>query len=84
MSSLSSLLVAVMMVGCLAGECEDQGGQCVDWRYYVCHAGLEVGLCPGDTNIRCCLHCDQICQDNEDQWSQVSSAHSQEVRSEVW
>ncbi len=38
------------------------GGQCVDWRYYVCNAGVSTGLCRGDENVRCCLYCDQECE----------------------
>jgi hypothetical protein len=34
------------------GACEDMGGTCVDWRNYVCHAGIQSGICPGDSNIR--------------------------------
>ena len=37
-------------------------GVCVDWRYYTCTAGVETGLCPGDSNIRCCLNCDAACR----------------------
>jgi len=55
------------------GACEDKGGQCIDWRYYVCHAGVESGICPGDSNIRCCLHCDSTCQSNENDWSKGDS-----------
>ena len=69
-------LVCIFFIVCAGvaegGACEDKGGQCVDWRYYVCHAGVETGICPGDSNIRCCLDCDQTCQSNEDEWSQVS------------
>merc|ERR1711872_580804 len=53
----------------IGGACEDKGGSCVDWRYFVCHAGVEKGICPGDSNIRCCLNCDQRCQDDEADWS---------------
>ncbi|TRY68830.1 hypothetical protein TCAL_15127 [Tigriopus californicus] len=49
--------------------CTNMGGTCVDWRYYVCNGGVETGLCTGDSNIRCCLSCDQTCQDNENEWS---------------
>ena len=41
-----------MNISASGGACEDKGGQCIDWRYYVCHAGVESGICPGDSNIR--------------------------------
>ena len=44
--------VSLMITILSGGACEEQGGQCVDWRYYVCHAGVESGICPGDSNIR--------------------------------
>ena len=40
-------------------------------RHYICHAGVESGLCPGDADIRCCLHCDDTCQTNEEEWGKV-------------
>ena len=49
--------------------CTALGGTCVDWRYYVCHAGVESGLCDGDSNRRCCLDCDATCEANEDTWA---------------
>jgi len=49
--------------------CVDAGGSCVDWRYYVCHGGVETGLCGGDSNRRCCLTCDSACQDREDTYN---------------
>ena len=71
--------IASIFAGVHGGACEDKGGQCVDWRYYVCHAGVETGICPGDSNIRCCLNCDATCQDNEDQWSQSDGACAAQV-----
>eukprot|EP00094_Tigriopus_californicus_P004622 TCALIF_04450-PA protein Name:"Similar to PGRP-SC2 Peptidoglycan-recognition protein SC2 (Drosophila melanogaster)" AED:0.37 eAED:0.37 QI:5/1/0.88/1/1/1/9/247/304 len=54
--------------------CTNQGGSCVNWQYYVCHGGVETGLCNGDSNIRCCLPCDDQCQADEDEWSQGDAA----------
>ena len=48
----SHINVSLMTTILSGGACEEQGGQCVDWRYYVCHAGVESGICPGDSNIR--------------------------------
>ncbi len=56
-----ALLVASAAV--VAQDCEDIGGQCLDWEDYICHAGWETGLCPGDENIRCCLSCDTECEE---------------------
>ncbi len=59
------IFLAMLATSALAqSDCEKIGGQCVDWRYYVCHAGVETGLCPGDSNMRCCLSCDDTCKLN--------------------
>jgi len=62
------LLILIMACGTYAQDqaCIDAGGSCVDWRYYVCHGGVETGLCGGDSNRRCCLNCDATCQSNEE------------------
>ena len=33
-------------------RCTAKGGSCLDWRYYICTAGYETGLCNGDNNRR--------------------------------
>ncbi|CAG0896719.1 unnamed protein product, partial [Darwinula stevensoni] len=50
-------------------DCEGIGGQCLNWQNYLCTAGYETGLCPGDSNVRCCLPCNQACMDQEADWS---------------
>lgn len=57
-----------------ADACTDIGGTCLDWRNYKCTAGYVTGLCPGDSNIRCCQLCDQTCLSNEATWSQSDGA----------
>jgi len=54
--------------------CTSIGGTCKDWRYNPCTAGYSTGLCSGDNNNRCCLNCDQTCQNDEAQWSASDSA----------
>nr|XP_002122335.1 lysozyme 3-like [Ciona intestinalis] len=49
-------------------RCTNQGGSCVDYRYYVCNGGVENGLCDGDSNRRCCLECDNSCQSDVNNW----------------
>ena len=55
-------LLTLLTASVTAQDCEDLGGQCLDWEDYICHAGWETGLCPGDENIRCCLSCDAECE----------------------
>jgi len=75
---LEGILASIFLFGAHGGPCEEKGGTCVDWRYYICHAGVEQGLCPGDSNMRCCLECDQKCQEDEADWSSHDgSCHSQ-------
>eukprot|EP00090_Calanus_glacialis_P006361 TRINITY_DN14963_c0_g1_i2.p1 TRINITY_DN14963_c0_g1~~TRINITY_DN14963_c0_g1_i2.p1 ORF type:complete len:243 (-),score=48.51 TRINITY_DN14963_c0_g1_i2:58-786(-) len=71
---LKHILKAILILAFFAnfsigGECEEIGGTCLDWRYNVCHGGVETGLCPGDTNVRCCHKCDYGCEHNEAVWS---------------
>ncbi len=54
-------------------------GTCVDYRYYVCHAGVVQGLCSGDSNIRCCLDCDAECVADENEWD--SNGDDEECKS---
>ncbi len=62
----ATVLLALLAPSTLAqGACEAQGGTCVDWRYYICHGGVEQGLCDGDSNNRCCMECDAECKDTE-------------------
>ena len=60
----SSLLLALAAGQETCQTPDGRTGVCVDWRYYVCHAGVETGLCSGDSNIRCCLDCDATCELN--------------------
>merc|ERR1712130_704007 len=48
-------------------QCTNKGGQCLDWRYYVCTAGYSSGLCNGDNNRKCCNKCDNSCVSQENQ-----------------
>jgi len=47
--------------------CTSKGGQCLDWRDYVCTAGYSSGLCNGDNNRKCCNKCDNACVSQENQ-----------------
>ena len=59
-------ILALAATSALAQDnaCTTAGGVCVDWRYYTCTAGVETGLCPGDSNQRCCRNCDAACESN--------------------
>merc|ERR1711868_113943 len=48
-------------------QCTGIGGQCLDWRYYICTAGYVTGKCNGDNNRKCCQNCDRSCQNQEAQ-----------------
>ncbi len=54
------------MISHIKDDCTALGGSCVDWRFYVCHAGLveTEGVCgdTGDPNVKCCLSCGQECE----------------------
>merc|ERR1712130_253910 len=57
-------------------QCTNKGGQCLDWRYYVCTAGYSSGLCNGDNNRKCCNKCDNSCVSQE---NQVRDTNGQEI-----
>jgi len=59
------LILNFLSLGASDTGCTLQGGTCVDWRYYVCNAGVESGLCNGDSNRRCCLECNSFCKKTE-------------------
>jgi len=48
-------------------KCTAIGGQCLDWRYYICTAGYVTGKCNGDNNRKCCQNCDSSCLNQEAQ-----------------
>jgi len=64
------LLVALQLVAASNRGCTNKGGQCLDYRYYICTAGYESGLCDGDSNVKCCMDCDDTCISNEQYYDQ--------------
>ncbi|CAK8683556.1 unnamed protein product [Clavelina lepadiformis] len=69
MLRLTILLFSASCVLASDLSCTLQGGTCVDWRYYKCSAGVETGLCDGDSNRRCCLDCSSQCLSDEQNWA---------------
>merc|ERR1711872_509482 len=65
-------LAALQLVAASNRGCTSKGGQCLDYRYYICTAGYETGLCDGDSNVRCCMDCDDTCLSNEQYYDQNS------------
>ena len=61
---LNLTLLAALAFGQDDSGCTELGGQCLDWRYYICHAGWEVDVClsDSDVNYKCCLPCDAECK----------------------
>ncbi|XP_078493975.1 lysozyme g [Ciona intestinalis] len=75
---MKQFLVICLLVGlCAASDlaCTRNGGTCLDYRYYLCTAGYEQGLCDGDSNRRCCQDCDNTCLSTENGY--VSCCDSQ-------
>ncbi|XP_078619834.1 uncharacterized protein LOC144886898 [Branchiostoma floridae x Branchiostoma japonicum] len=68
------VLSAVLAVVNADGACNAMSGTCLDWRYYKCTAGYEVGLCSGDSNRRCCKQCTSSCISDQDYWDTYSDS----------
>ncbi|KAI8520535.1 hypothetical protein Bbelb_002890 [Branchiostoma belcheri] len=66
------VLTAFLAVVSADSACDNIGGTCLDWRYYKCTAGYEIGLCSGDSNRRCCNRCGSGCISDEDYWATYS------------
>jgi len=46
-------------------KCTSKGGTCQDYTQHKCTAGYEQYLCDGNSARRCCLGCDQSCEEKE-------------------
>jgi len=72
-------ILALQLVAASNRACTNKGGTCLDYRYYICTAGYETGLCDGDSNVKCCMDCDSTCVSNEQYYDQYSDGSCDKV-----